>query len=84
MGSERVLVRTRIEERNKEFVRFRELRKRHIFELREILLDETHPRYAEFSERVPVTVINNDITFDYRIPEEEFLRHLISLSRTSA
>ena len=65
-------------------IKLNELRKRHTFELREILLDETHPRYEEFSNRVPVTVINNDITFEYRIPEEEFLRHLISLSRTSA
>jgi len=65
-------------------VKLNELQKRHKFELREILLNESHPKYAEFSDRVPVTVINNDITFDYRIPEEEFLRHLISLSRTSA
>ena len=65
-------------------VKLNELQKRQTFELREILLDESHPKYAAFSDRVPVTVINNDITFDYRIPEEEFLRHLISLSRSSA
>ena len=58
----------------------REIQKRHPFELREILLREGDARFEEYGQRVPVIVVNNVVTFQYRVPEAEFIRHLQTLS----
>ena len=56
--------------------KLKEIRVRHPFELREILLHNGHPRFDEFNELVPVIVINDKVAFHYRVPEKKFIELL--------
>ena len=58
-----------------------DIRKRHPFELRETVVQEGDARFAEYSDRVPVIVVDNSVKFYFRVPEKEFIEQLNAVAR---
>ncbi len=54
----------------------RRIQARHPFELKIIHLTEGDDRFQEFRERFPVIAIDHKVAYQYRVPEEEFIRKL--------
>jgi glutaredoxin len=52
------------------------VRKRHPFELKEIMIQEGDEFFDRFKERIPVVFIDKEFAFQYRVPEKEFIAKL--------
>jgi glutaredoxin len=56
--------------------KLRQIQREYPFELREIILREGDAFYEAYGGRVPVIIVDNDVTYEYRVPEEEFIGQL--------
>ena len=56
------------------------LQRHHSFELREIHIREGDRYFEKFKDRIPVLYINNEFSFQYHLPEDQFIARLRILS----
>lgn len=52
----------------------------HPFELKVTNIQEGDEHYHRFKDRIPVVHINREFTFQYRVPEKEFIQKLMDAS----
>lgn len=57
-----------------------QIRKHFPFEFREITIQEGDQYYERFKDRIPVLFMNNEFAFQYRLPKDQFIEKLKSLS----
>jgi glutaredoxin len=58
-----------------------QIRKRFPFEFREITIREGDQYFERFKDRIPVLFIDNEFAFQHRLPEDQFIEKLKSLSK---
>jgi len=59
-----------------------QIRKKHPFDLHEIVIQEGDEYFEQFKDRIPVLFINKEFAFQYRIQEDRFIEIIKRLSIT--